>query len=140
MTAAAIVHKALGAALVLTGLAVGGYFLVFELYAGQGDVGAAYDIWTVLNWIMAVAVIVMALVAWAVRRELPADADPWERLAASVRFYGALALLLMFFNAWFATRWSAGAVSFAWIVVDVTLAILAVNIGLRLWRTPRAED
>lgn len=135
-----VAHKALGAAFVLTGLAVGGYFLVFELYFGQGDAEAAFDVWTVLNWIMAVAVILLALVAWAERRELPADADPWARLAASVRFYGALALLLMFFNAWFATRWSDGPVPFAWIVVDVTLAILAVNVGLRLWRTPRAED
>lgn len=143
-----IVHKTLGAALALTGLAVGGYFLVFELYAGQGDADAAFDVWTVLNWIMAVAVILLALVTWAERRELPADADLRERLAAGARFYGSLALLLLFFNVWFAGRWGAIAdvapppayVSIQWIATDIALAILAVNVGLRLWRGPRSAS
>ncbi len=136
-----VVHKALGAAFVAVGLAVGGYFLVFELYAEQGNLEDAFDIWTVLNWIMAVAVVLLALVTYAVRRALPADADLWERLTASARFYGSLAVLLMFFNAWFAGRWGTGHdfIPFEWIVVDVSLAILAVNVGLRLLRAEAPE-
>lgn len=138
----AIAHKALGAALVATGLAVGGYFLVFELYAGQGNTGDAFEVWRALNWIMAVAVIVLALVTYAARRALPADANARERLAASARFYGSLALLLLFFNVWFAGRWgtavdNGGAhIAVQWIATDIALAILAVNVGLRLWRGP----
>ena len=131
-----VAHKALGAGFLAVGLAVGGYFLVFELYAGQGNLDDAFDIWTVLNWIMAVTVILLALVTYAVRRALPVDADLWERLTASARFYGALVVLFMFFNAWFAGRWGAGHdfIPFEWIVVDVSLTILAVNVGLRLLR------
>lgn len=137
-----IAHKALGAALVATGLAVGGYFLVFELYAGQGNAADAFEIWRVLDWIMAVAVVLLALVTYAARRALPADADARTRLAASARFYGALALLLLFFNVWFSGRWGTTAdlspppayVSMQWIATDIALAILSVNVGLRLWR------
>ncbi len=129
-----VARRTLGAAFIAAGLAVGGYYLVFELYAGQGDADAANDIWEVLNWIIAVAVILLTLVAYAARRALPADADAWARLTASARFYGALALLLVFFNAWFADRWGGGAIPFEWIVVNTGFAILTVNAGLRLWR------
>ncbi len=137
-----IAHRVLGAAFIAVGLAVGGYFLVFELYAGQGNAGDAFDIWRVLDWIMAVAVVLLALVTYALRRALPADADHREWLAANVRFFGSLALLFLFFNVWFAGRWGTAAaeggggahIAIEWIATDITLAILTVNVGLRLWR------
>ena len=129
-----VARKALGAAFVAVGLVDGAYSLVYELYAGQGNPDHADDIWTVFNWIMAVAVILLALVAYAARRALPADADLREWLTANVRFYASLALLLMFFNAWFAERWGVTVVPFEWIVVDVAFTILAVSTGLRLLR------
>ena len=129
-----IVCKALGAAFVAVGLVDGAYSLVFVLYEGQGNPDDADAIWVVFEWFMAVAVILLALVAYAMRRALPADADLREWLTANVRFYASLALLLMFFNAWFAERWGVTVVPFEWIVVDVAFTILAVSTGLRLLR------
>lgn len=137
-----VAHKALGAGFLTVGLAVGGYFLVFELYAGQGNLDDAFDIWRVLDWFMAVTVVLLPLVTYALRRALPTDADTYQRLAASLRFYGSLVLLFLFFNVWFAGRWGTAAdvsplpahIPIEWIATDILLAILATHVGLRLLR------
>ena len=131
----AIVHKILGLALILTGLAVGAYFLVYPLYAGQGSVEGAGDIWTVLNWIMAVAVVLLVLVTYHAKRALAEGSAGLERLTTNVRFYLAVVVLLLFLSNWFEDRWGTGEpLALVWVFVDAALPILAVNVGLRVWR------
>ena len=135
----AAIHRLIAVYLLLVGVAVGAYFVISPLYAGQGSASGAHDIWEVLNWLMAVAVVLLALVTFAATRTLTADAASWDKFVANGRFHIALALLLGFFSNWFADQWGAGefgAVPFLWVVIDIGMPILAVEMALQLWREP----
>lgn len=135
----AALHRLIAVYLLLVGVAVGAYFVISPLYAGQASASDAHDIWEVLNWFMAVAVVLLVLVTFAATRTLAADAASWDKFVVNGRFHIALALLLGFFSNWFADQWGSGEfepVSFLWVVIDVGLPILAVEMALKLWREP----
>ena len=134
----AAIHRLFAVYLLLVGVAVGVYFVVFPLYEGQGNAGDAADVWQILNWFMAVAAVLLVLVTFAGTRALAADATSWDKFVANGRFVIAIALLLGFLNNWFADQWGGefGPLPFLWVVVDITMPILAVEVGLRLWREP----
>ena len=131
-----LVHRLIAAYLLLVGLAVAGYFLVYPLYAGGGDVDSAGDIWSVLNWFIAVAVVLLVMVAAHVKQAAADDGDRWRRFVVNLRFYGAIALALAFFSNWFADGWGGevGPSSIVWIVVNIGLPILGINVAVQLWR------
>lgn len=110
----AAVHRAIAVYLLLVGLAVGAYFVISPLYAGQGNAGDAHDVWAVLNWFMAVAAVLLVLVTFAGTRSLEAGAPAWDKFVANGRFHIAIALLLGFLSNWFADQWGgeSGPVAF----------------------------
>ena len=126
--------------LLLVGVAVGAYFVIAPLYAGQGDPEGAHDVWAVLNWFMAIAAILLVCLTFSGKRALAAGAATWDRLVAHGRFYFAIALLLGFLSNWFADSWGGefGPVAFLWVVIDIGMPILAVEVALKLWRDPDA--
>ena len=132
----AFARRVVACYLLLVSLAVAGYFVVHPLYAGRGDAGAADDVWAVLNWFMAVAAVLLVLAAFSSRSALAADASEADRLVAGGRCYVALALLLGFCSNWFADAWGGevSPVPFLWVVVDITLPLLAAETALALWR------
>lgn len=133
-----LVRRAAAAYLLLVALAVAGYFVIYPLYAGQGHGEAAHDIWSVLNWFMAVAVVLLVVAAFSRRRALAAGSEDADRLVAGGRCYLAVALLLGFCSNWFADAWGGevSPVPFLWIVVDIALPLFAAETGLALWREP----
>ena len=137
----AAVYRAIAVYLLLVGLAVGAYFVISPLYAGQGNAGDAHDVWAVLNWFMAVAAVLLVLVTFVGTRSLEAGAPAWDKFVANGRFQIAIALLLGFLSNWFADHWGSdefGPVPFLWVVIDIGMPILAVEVALKLWREPEA--
>lgn len=135
----AALHRVIAVYLLLVGLAVGAYFVIAPLYAGQGNLADASDVWDILNWFMAVAVILLVLVTFVGTRSLADDATTWDKLVANGRFHIAVALLLGFLNNWFASQWGEGGfepVAFLWVVIDIAMPILAVEVAIKLWREP----
>ncbi len=133
-------HRLVAVYLLLVGVAVGAYFVIAPLYAGQGDAEGAHDVWEVLNWFMAIAAILLVLVTFAGKRALAEGAATRDWLVANGRFYFAVALLLGFLSNWFADSWGGefGPVAFLWVVIDIGMPILAVEMALKLWREPDA--
>ncbi len=135
----AAVHRAIAVYLLLVGLAVGAYFVISPLYAGQGNADHAADVWEVLNWFMAVAAVLLVLVTFAAKRALAEGAATWDKFVVNGRSSIAVALLLGFLNNWFADQWGGGEfgpVAFLWVVIDIGMPILAVEVALKLWREP----
>ena len=137
----AALHRGIALYLLLVCLAVGAYFVISPLYAGQGNLADASDVWDILNWFMAVAAILLVLVTFVGTRSLADDATSWDKLVANGRFHIAVALLLGFLNNWFASQWGEGGfepVAFLWVVIDIAMPILAVEMAIKLWREPHA--
>ena len=137
----AVLHRAIAVYLLLVGLAVGAYFVISPLYAGQGNADHAGDVWEVLNWFMAVAAVLLVLVTFAAKRALAEGAATWDKFVVNGRSYIAVALLLGFLNNWFADQWGGGEfgpVAFLWVVIDIGMPILAIEMALKLWREPEA--
>lgn len=137
----AALHRLVAVYLLLVGVAVGAYFVISPLYAGQAGAGDAHDIWGILNWFMAVAAVLLVLVTFTGTKYLPEDASSWDKFVANGRFHIALALLLGFFSNWFADQWGNGEfgpVPFLWVVIDIAMPILAVEMALKLWLKPES--
>ncbi len=130
-----IVYRGLAVALLLIGLATGAYFVVFPLYEGQGNAADAYEIWDWLNYLMAAATLVMVVIAWIEKHTLVEGPGTWGRLVVHTRFYFAVALVLAFFNNWFALRWGASPpISVMWVFIDIATPVLATEMAITLWR------
>jgi len=137
----AAIHRLFAVYLLLVGVAVGAYFVISPLYAGQGNLADASDVWDILNWFMAVAAVLLVLVTFVGTRSLAEGASSWDKFVAYGRFHLAVALLLGFLNNWFAGQWGEGGfepVAFLWVVIDIGMPILAVEVALKLWREPHA--
>lgn len=142
----AAIHRLFAVYLLLVGVAVGAYFVISPLYAGQAGWDDAHDIWGILNWFMAVAAGLLVLITFVATRALAGDASSWDKFVANGRFHIAVALLLGFFSNWFADSWGPTnaegdaflVVSVLWVVIDIAMPILAVEVALKLWREPHA--
>ena len=79
------------------------------------------------------------LVTFAAKRALAEGAATWDKFVVNGRSSIAVALLLGFLNNWFADQWGGGEfgpVAFLWVVIDIGMPILAVEVALKLWREP----
>ena len=135
----AAIHRLFAVYLFLVGVAVGAYFVISPLYAGQGNLADASNIWDILNWFMAVAAVLLVVITFRGTRSLADDATGWDKFVANGRFHIAIALLLGFLNNWFASQWGEGGfepIAFLWVVVNTAMSILAVEVALKLWREP----
>ncbi len=130
-----LVYRAIAAVLLLVGVALAAYLLVYPIYQGQGSAAGADDVWDVLNVFIAVVTIVMLAIAWVEKHTLVDGEGTWGRLVVHVRFYFAIALLLAFFNNWCAQLWGVDPPSgLIWVLIDIGVPILATEMGINLWR------
>ena len=135
----AVIHRFIAAYLLLAGVAVAAYFLVYPFYAGEAGGDDAGDVWEVLNWFMAVSAVLLALVTYVRRGALAGDATTWERFVANGRFYLAAVLLLGFLSNWFADGWGHGETNpepLIWVILNIGQPLLAISVALELWREP----
>ena len=123
---------------------VGVHFVVTPLYHDGSD---SYPIWEVLDYFIAAALIVMAVVAirekMALDREIAGTDGPVTRryLEVNVLLYVTVGLVVSFFWNWFWTFFPENETGYAaeihvqmWAFFHPVFVPAAVALGLRLWR------
>ena len=132
-----LIKRAFGYIHILLGLAVAVQFLASEIY----DDDAVVDVWTILNYFMAVGV-VAALVFSYLRTRDADGSDLKEWIASSVMLIASAALFLLYIEQWFAWTvftdegddlWETR--SLVWITIDVMFPIVNIIVGTYLLRS-----
>ena len=130
-----ILIRAVAAYLVLVAVAVAVHFIITPLYHPGGD--APFTAWAVMNWFMAVAMLITLAAAYAEKRRVDGDreTDLKRYLEANTVFYGAVALFILYFWNWFSSL-SPNNVpdSQFWVVIDTLMPIVMGVTGCRMWR------
>ena len=125
----------------VVGAAIALHFLVTRFY-DPAWTDASLPVWEVLNPLQVIGLAIVLIVAFARKRNLAADdggaAVTREYLESNVVFYYAAALFLALLWNWFGVQWSDPPTSDnqLWVIVDVTLPLLLLSTGIRLWRDP----
>lgn len=132
----AMVNKAVAVYLMLTALAVAVLLMVTPLIHDGSD---SYPNWEILNWFMAVGVVIVLVANYLCKRRQ--DASDASDLAGSLVFYGAIVLTMLFFWEWFwtfDTNSETGNAAISHTVyfplVDALYTVLALTTGRELWR------
>ncbi len=94
-----IVRKIIAAYLVITGIGVAVHLAVTPLYH---DGSPDYPVWEIVNYFMAVGVVIVLLVGIFRKRSIDGqEADTLTYLRTSFVFYGGIVLASLFFWQWF---------------------------------------
>ena len=130
-------RKPLAVILGLTAFAVLFHFVLSPFYE---DVVESGDVWNVLNWFMALAVIVALVLTYLAKRDAGTDSvDTNTYIRVNVGFYAAAALAILYFWNWsnelVVGGGSEGEVNgIFWVVIDTLYVILMTRISVHLWR------
>ena len=136
-----LVTKIVAAYLVIVGLAVFLNLIATPLYH---DGGPDYPIWKILNWFMAVAVLIILAVGYLRKRILDSageeGASTLDHVWGSFVFYGGIVLAMLFYWEWFWTlnpdSETGEAVTSHMVyfpLVDSLFTVLALIVGRRMW-------
>ena len=136
-----LVTKIVAAYLVIVGLAVFLNLIATPLYH---DGSPDYPTWKILNWFMAVAVLIILVVGFMRKRILDSageeGASTLDHVRGSFVFYGGIVLAMLFYWEWFWTlnpdSETGEAVTSHMVyfpLVDALLTVLALIVGKRMW-------
>ena len=133
-----MVKRILAAFLVLTAITVALNFILTPVYH---DGSPDYAIWEIVNWFMAVAVFVALVVSYLQRRTLGSEgAGNRQYILASMTYYGAIVLTMLFFWEWFWTlnpdSETGDAITSHTIyfpIMDSLFVVVVLAAGCRLW-------
>lgn len=133
-----------GIYLLAVAVTVAVHTVVEPLYHVSAEGQPYSPLWSILNPLMAVAIVLGALVAWRCKRAVDQEGDdaPVSRafLIANAMFYGFVFFGIMYLWNWFNllspgfTAIEEGTVSLVWIVVDAGLPLLWGAAGVALLR------
>ena len=136
-----LVKKLLAVFLGVVALVVAVHFMFSSFYRELVDTGA---IWNVLNWLMAVGLVIALIVSFHHKRTLDrrgaAGDVTREYLEVNLIFYVTVVLVL-----WFFWNWSNDLVSVEpqgqtqrniWVWINPLFVPIAAVTALRLWRSP----
>ena len=132
-----ILRKPLSITLGLMATVVLLHFALSSFYEDSVDVGA---VWDILNWIMAVGVIVTLATTCADKRDYGAACGDTSRfICVNAAFYAAAVLAVLFFWNWFddlavGEDGQSQTRLFYWVIVDVLFVLLVGTVSARLWR------
>lgn len=132
-------RRVVAAYMLLVAVAVPVHLLVTRFYDSSLD-ETADAVWSILDPLMLVGLVVVLIVAYARKRQVeagPAD-QPVHReyLEANVTLYFSAALFLMLLWNWFGFQWGGpdSDIALLWIVIDTTVPLLTVSTAIRMWR------
>ena len=136
-----LVTKIVAAFLVIVGLAVFLNLIATPIYH---DGSPDYPTWKILNWFMAVAVLIILVVGFMRKRILDSageeGASTLDHVRGSFVFYGGIVLAMLFFWEWFWTlnpdSETGEAVTSHMVyfpLVDSLFTVLALIVGRRMW-------
>ena len=123
----------------LVGVAVPVNFLLTQFY-DPTLAGAGATVWMILDPLMVVAMVFVLLVAIARKRQLGSgSADQTitrDYLETNVILYYSVALLIVLLSNWFGFQFvdPANDQPLLWVLIDVTVPLLAVSTAIRMWR------
>ncbi len=134
-----VVNKILGLFLKVLAVVVWVQFLAILFYDPAQE-GVGFQIWSVLDPLMVLAMVVT--IWFAIRRKREIDSSGERGLTrayfeANVALYGGIALLHALLWNWIGSRWSYPVVSYQWlwILIDLTLPLLLFSTGRQLARS-----
>lgn len=156
------VKRVVGAYLALVALAVLAQFVAYPIYAQRGDNAAALDTWLerwrrartwpgsardnldtwlVLDWLMAVGLVLMLVLTCKAKQACDADDSStanrqWIR--ANVMFYTTVLVTIAFIPNWFAAAWDEGDNWTIWHILDSVIPVLFAVQARRLLRPAAA--
>ena len=135
-----LVKKLLAVLLGVAALAVAVQFMFGAFYEELVDVGG---IWNILNWLMALGLVIALIVSFHHKRRLDRPADgavTREYLEANVIFYVTVVLVLWFFWNWtddlMAVESQGQTHRNIWVWINPLFVPIAAVTALRLWRSP----
>ena len=138
------VRQIVGAVLILIGIVVAVHTVVEPLYHASSQASPYSPIWSYINPLMALAILLGLIFGCMRKREVDREgsAAPVTRdfLAANTLFYGLLFVGILFFYNWFNllspayTAMGPDAVSVVWAVIDAVLPLLLGAQGMTLLR------
>ena len=121
----------------LVAVAVGVNFIITPLYHPGGD--EPFTVWEILNWFMAVSVVIVLLGSFARKRNMDAgEANTRTSLEVNVVFYAALGLFLWYFWNWFGV-FSDQDSGTLWAFIDPLFVLVTGATGLHVWRFGRGS-
>ena len=120
----------------LMGLAavVAVYFILSPVIHGDAE---DFPIWEVLNYFMAVAVVIAVGASALHKLDIESDVrstDAVRYFRMSGAFYGAVLLALWFFWRWFTQLNGGDGSDVSWAVIDPLFAIVTAAVGRHLWQ------
>ncbi|MYC23296.1 MAG: hypothetical protein F4X62_17655 [Caldilineaceae bacterium SB0662_bin_25] len=132
-------NKIMGNFLKVLAVVVWVQFLAILFYDPAQE-GVGFQIWSVLDPLMVLAILITIWVAFRRKTEIDSLAGEGlsrEYIEANIALYGSVALLAALLWNWIGSRWAYPLVSFQWlwILIDLTLPLLLFSAGRRLTRT-----
>ncbi len=135
-----LLKRILALFLVAMAVAVALHLILTPVYH---DGSPDYPVWKIMNWFMAAAVLVALIANIMRRRSLNSETTSvLDYLRASVTYYGAIALTILFFWGWFWTLnpdSETGEAITSHIIyfplMDTLFTIVALSTGRHLWNT-----
>ncbi len=115
---------------ILMATAVGIHFIITTLYHPGGD--EPFTAWQIMNWFMAVSVLITLGLSFGRRRALGSDPDWREYLETNLTFYGAILLGLWFFWNWFGVFSGQDSGTF-WGFINPLFVLVVGSLGCRMW-------
>ena len=137
-----MLKRIIGVFLTAVAAAVAVHTVLEPLYHVSREGQPYSPVWSILNPLMAVAIVLGLVLGW--RRKQEADAQGGEAgvtrefLAANTLLYGLLCVGIMFFWNWFNllmpafTAPGGDTVTLVWILIDATLPLLLGAMGIHL--------
>ena len=139
-----VLKRILAVFLVAIGVVVALNLILTPVYH---DGSPEYPLWRIVNWFMAVGVLVALVVNLWRRRTLAKDASILEYVRTSVAFYGTIVLTMLFFWEWLWTlnpdSETGDAVTSHLIyfpIMDSLFVVIALATGGHLWKDEADSD
>ena len=132
----AVLKKPISVLLGLMAAAVLFHFVLSPFYEDALD---PLSVWHVLNWVMALGVLIVLAVTYIHKRDTTADADTNAFICVNAAFYAAAVLAVLFFWNWFddltvGEEAQSQTRRFFWVFINTLFVILLGTLSAHLWK------
>ena len=136
-------RQIIGVILIVIAAIVAIHTVIEPLYFDSSTTASGYNepVWFVIDILSAIGCVMGVVLGFLRKRAVDAEGGiTWDRLAASVLFYGFVFAAIIFFWSWFNllspkfTAIEVAASNVIWILYDAIFPILAASMGVRIFK------